>query len=294
MSYAIRNSLTLGVLLALVLATGAYWTAVHQAGRIDDLTAREASLAVELDKIQAVLTVYDSAVTRLGELKARWESRNQVVPMQDTAARTLAYLNDLVLAAGRRVTFDFLFKGHQANEGYNVNRYALEGEARFQNLCAFIWNLEHGRRFYTVDHLDVVYNERNVGEARWNWVTFRMAIQAYYEPNSKIEALPQDSRTLRVDLGTGNPFRPHITRTLPENRDGLFEVDGARLQGLTSEVAFVVDRDGERVLLREGDRVFMGRLATINLDRNLARFVLNKGGIVERHDLHVELTHASQ
>ena len=294
MTYAIRNSIGLGGMLVLVLASGIYWTVIRQASQIEAFRDREGALQVELEKIQTVLAVYDSTRTGLERLKTRWQSRTQVVPSEDTAARTLAYLNELARASGRGVNFDFLSKGSWNLGTHSVNAYGLEGEARFQNLCAFIWNLEHGRRFYTVDQLEIIYNERELGEPRWDWVTFKMAIRGYYEPDSRIEDLPQSVSLARADLGTGNPFRPHITRTLPANEKGLFEVEGARLEALTREVAFLVDRKGQQALLREGDRVFLGRLSTIDLDKNEARFVLNKGGIVERLELKVDFAGVRQ
>ena len=168
-----------------------------------------------------------------------------------------------------------------------VNVY-VRGDS-LSEFYAFIWYLERGHRFYTVDHLEIDYRERDVKSPHWDWVHFKMLFRAYFEPRSRIEDLPPVQTSARPLAKLRNPFRPLITATLPENRLGLFEVDGARLKGLAHNLAYLVDRTGEASVLREGDRVFLGKLSKIDIDANRVEFVLNKGGIWERLRLHVEI-----
>ena len=289
MSYARRNSIILGLLLVLTVSLGTYWTAVRQVDQIRTLGAREDALYTELERVNAVLAIYDSTLAGLNRLKARWQTRTQVVPPADSPARTLAYIDDVIRTARLSVSFDFLYKGVKDEGRCSVNRYAMEGEARFRDLYAFIWYLERGHRFYTVDHLEIDYRERDVKSPHWDWVHFKMLFRAYFEPRSRIEDLPPVQTSARPLAKLRNPFRPLITATLPENRLGLFEVDGARLKGLAHNLAYLVDRTGEASVLREGDRVFLGKLSKIDIDANRVEFVLNKGGIWERLRLHVEI-----
>ena len=293
MSYSLRNSIALGAMLLIVLGLGSYWAGVRQVAQIEALEGVEDDLEEDVMKIKAVLSIYDSTLADLNALRSRWASRTQVVPTNDTPAQTLSYLNELAVRSGSAMDFSFAYKGKRDEPSFSVNTYGLEGEARFETLYAFLWYLEHGRRFYTVDHLEVAYREPEARNSRWEWVRFKLALRAFFEPRSGIESSPTSTHVVCPNAKLHNPFRPLITRTLPENRLGLLDVERAHLQGLTQDLAFISDKNGEPVMLRQGDRVFMGRLSSIDIDRNRVEFVLNKGGLWERLALTVEMENST-
>ena len=85
-----------------------------------------------------------------------------------------------------------------------------------------------------------------------------------------------------------NLFAPLITRGLPPNVAGLPVVEGARLKIVTHDMVYLEDRGRKMHMLRTGDPVYLGRLASIDVMRNQAVFELNKGGIVEWVTLRIE------
>lgn len=289
MSYARRNSLILGILLVLVSGSGLYWTELRQAAQLKALQGRERERRAELDNINTVLGLYDSTQAHLARLQESWDARTQVVPTADSPAQTMEYLYEILKLPGAFVSFDLVYKGQKEGKGYSVNQYALEGIGHFENLQAFIWHLEHGWHFYTVDHLEIEYTEPDSGTytAEWERVHFEMFVRSFFAPGQAEEALP--AAQPQPEGRAPNPFLPLITQHLPANRLGLLEVEGARLRALTHDTAYLVDRQGRAHVLREGDRIFLGRLERIDIRRNRAWFVLNKGGIEERRALRVEL-----
>jgi Tfp pilus assembly protein PilO len=288
-SYALRNSLILIGLLVVVLAVGFYWVGVRQVAQVEALTATQEQVQGQLNDIHSVISIYDTTQAQLNSLKARSQARNQIVPPADTPAQTLAYLHELLALPGASVKFDFLYKGREDAAEYSMNQYALEGEGRFENLYAFTWHLEHGRRFYGVDHIEVEYVELEAEETGQNWVDFKLVFRSYFEPQSQVEELSPSKGTLRPDVLVRNPFRPLITQTIPPNLLGLFEVSGARLGGVTHDLAYLIDSRGQTYLLREGDRVYLGRLSKIDIVHNRVEFRLNLGGISERVVLEAEI-----
>ena len=288
MSYALRNSILLGILLVIFSAIGVYWVEVRWSKEVEVLEKREADLKSELRTINEVLSIYDTTHAKLNQLKARWQARKQIVPADDSPAQTLAYLYELLNPLA--VNFDFMHKGRSDNAEYSVNGYALQGEGKFEDIHAFIWHLEHGRRFHTIDRIQLDYTEPEGSKrsARWHWTKFVLLFRSYFEPGSRVEDLPASVESVNPDLGARNPFRPLITKTLPENRRGLFEAEGSRLRALTHNLAYLVDEKGTLHLLRKGDEVFMGKLDKIDIFANRVEFVLNKGGIWERVILEVE------
>lgn len=296
MSYALRNSLTIAVLLLVVLGGGYYWVGVRQVEQLESRQARYDELKAELEVVESILAIFDSTKAELDTLKARWQAQDQVVPATDTPDRTLAYLDELQKLAGGRLKFDFLFKVREDYERYSTNIYGVQGKGSFETLYSFLWHLEHGHNFYTVDRLQVVYREPDTGERGddWEWVQFSMVLRAYFQPSSRVENLPPSRGRPNPAPLALNYFRPLITRTLPPNTEGLLELDGALLKGLTNNTVFVEDRNRALHVLERGQRIYLGWLDRVDIRRNRAEFVLNKGGIWERVSLTVELNEESE
>lgn len=288
MSYAWRNTLIVGGLLVILAAGGFYWTQVLQVGKVEKLRERERELRTELDNANGILAMYDTTRAYLERQQERWSARTQVIPAVDSPAQTLDYLYQILKSPESFVSFDLVYKGQKDEKGYSVNRYALEGTGAFSKLHSFIWRLEHGRHLYAVDHLEVEYVEPDSGmyTAAWEQVRFKIFMRAFFAPGQTGEA-PAEA-PLPDGEAAPNPFLPLITQHLPENRSGFFEVEGARVKALTHDTAYLVDKKGRLHTLREGDRVFMGQLTRIEIQRNRVWFVLNKGGIEERVALKAE------
>jgi Tfp pilus assembly protein PilO len=290
MSYALRNSLILALLLVVVALLGAYWVEVRRAGQIKKLEARQAKLKKELEEVNAVLAVYDSTLAKLNHLQQRWQQRQYLVPAADTPAQTLAYLHEISSAPGAGVSFDFLYKGRVDQAGYSANAYALEGEGAFADFYGFLHRLERGRRFQAIDqlHLSQVEAEGQDPATRGGRMKFKMILRTYFSPGSPVEEPAMAQERNWPEPAVANPFQPLIASSLPGNHLGLFEVEGARLQGLAGNLAYLLDRRGRSHLLRKGDRVYLGRLDRIDVGAKLVEFLLDKGGIWERQTLKME------
>ena len=64
-------------------------------------------------------------------------------------------------------------------------------------------------------------------------------------------------------------------------------VRGSRLIGMTDNRVFVRDQTGRILSLKEGDRVYLGSLVSIDLQNKKATFNLDIGGIEEVVTLEV-------
>jgi hypothetical protein len=291
-SYALRNSLFTAALLLLVIGAGIYWVGVRKVEHLKALQATYAEARAELETANSVLAIHDSTQAELDALKERWRTQDQIVPASDSPDQTLAYLDELQKLAGRRLDFDFLFKVREDDEQYSTNIYGIQGKGRFASLYAFLWYLEHGHSFYTVDRLQLTFREPDSGvqSGDWLWIQFRMVVRAYFQPESRVEDLPPlGDEPVRESLALDS-FRPLITRTLPRNTDGLLVIEGAVLKGLTHDTAYMGDGEGGLHVLRKGDRIYLGWLDKIDILRNRAEFLMNRGGIWERLWLSVELS----
>jgi len=289
-SYALRNSIVLGLLLALLLGGGYYWIYVRQPKQRQALQAEQQRLNQQIASLSAVLATYDSLLAQLAALETRWQQRRWVTPETDTPDQTLAYLDSLVEQTDRNINFDFEYKGTKELPSYSYNTYTLRGEASFRTLYAFLWLLEHGTRLYTVERLQIDAGEEKgqAGADKAPMVGFAAVLRAFFTPGMP----PSDSlatpRPYRPALLESDVFMPLISKTLPENTAGLPDVFASRLTVLTHDTAYLLDREGQTHALRVGDPVYLGRLEAIDIYQNRAVFVLNKGGIWEWVTLRVE------
>ena len=80
-----------------------------------------------------------------------------------------------------------------------------------------------------------------------------------------------------------------IREGLPPNSEARVEVEKSTLRAITKSMAFVEDQAGELVTLGVGDRVYLGYLTEVNPAQSVAKFTLNKGGIVETVTMALEV-----
>ena len=85
-----------------------------------------------------------------------------------------------------------------------------------------------------------------------------------------------------------NIFYPLIRDDIPPNTDELLDVQTAQLLALIPDGAYVADASGKTHLLWEGDEVYLGYLTKIDYTTNDVKFVLNKGGVIEKVTLKLE------
>lgn len=305
MSYAVRNTVILGVLWLLGIAAGV----LYERRRTEELLRlkqREKQVAAKMEEVSGYVAVYEGVRQTLRQLQERWQGRPRALMAQDDPGRTFDYLNSILDNPEAFVTFDFTYVGRVDSTHYSQSTYTLSGDGDFSNLANFAWYIEHGQPFYAIANLDVRGNpgvktpviDPNVpvgGVAKamapeydWDRVQFNMTFRVYFSPNSQVRdtlfVLDQTPPPL-----ASNPFRPLIYDELPVNTKGLFEVDGARLRGVGYRKAFLVDKGGKLHVLREGDPVFLGTLSHVDQTRNRVEFLLNKGGIAEKVVLEVQL-----
>ena len=118
-------------------------------------------------------------------------------------------------------------------------------------------------------------------------VNYKISAAVYYASNADFA-----SKVLKENRLTPNPiydvFYPLIRNEIPPNTNKLLDVQNATLLALIPDGAFIADGQGTTYLLWEGDQVYLGYLTEIDFDNNTVRFILNKGGIIDKVDLTLE------
>jgi len=282
-SYALRNTLIIGVLLALVLSGGLYWVRNRLPKRIEALEERKKERKEYLEQLTRIYDVYSSIQSQLDSMRRARAGRRKALPSSAPPSVLLAYLDRLLRTDRSGLTFTFSFQTSVDRRDYGYTVCRLVGEGPFRDLYRLLWRIEHGEPLVKIASLRLQRTEKAFDNRKlYGWVSFELVLEAYYSPKYAAldEPWPIPSGDEIPDLY--NLFYPLVLPELPPNKEGLPEVEGAQLLAVVGDRIYIRDRKGRLVALREGDRVYLGRLLRVDPDRGKAVFLLNKGGILQK------------
>jgi len=109
---------------------------------------------------------------------------------------------------------------------------------------------------------------------------------------SRLFLRPAEFSTLLTVRQPGLPMNSRLFYPLihgiPPNTDELIDAEKSRLIGITNDKIFLMDQAGRLQELRVGDKVYLGSLSSIDQANESATFLLNKGGIIDKYQMHIE------
>ena len=100
MSYKVRNSILLGVLVLLIVGVGTYVRAFHMPKKERTITAEIKKIDEELSNTPNLIHEYNTLSETVAETKKRWESRNKEIPPEDLTGKTYDYFSGLIEKSG--------------------------------------------------------------------------------------------------------------------------------------------------------------------------------------------------
>ncbi len=287
MSYKIRNSVALGILLFLIVAVGSYIRAFNQPGKVKKIQATIKKIDDELQNTPNLVNQFNDLSATLNDTQKRWGSRNKIIPATDVTAESYAYFSHLIDISGP-IRLDMTYAGNTNKGSFGYNQYLLKGEGTFDNFYRFLWHLENGRRLYKINTIglrgvEVAPTDKKVGEVL---VTFDMGVQAYYSSVAELSSSLIE-RDLKPNALYVDPFTPGISSGLAPNLRGLVEVERSSLKAVIPGKAFVEDQAKAIRTLQEGDEVYLGYVTRIDPQNGKVECTLNKGGIIDRVELKI-------
>ena len=288
MSYKLRNSIALGILLFLILAVGTYIRAFHLPKKVKALETEVQKIDEELQNTPNLVNQFNDLSAILTDTQKRWESRNKDIPPADISSQSYAYFSRLIDLSGE-VKLNMVYTGTTMLGNYGYNTYGLRGEALFDNLYRFIWYLENDRRLYKIHTLSLKgvevapSIEYELGQVL---VTFDMTVHAYFSSVSELSS-SLGERSLTPNTLAVDPFTPVIAAGLPPNVRELVEVERSELKAVIPGKAFVLDQTNAIRTINEGDEVYLGYVTRVDPEGGRVECTLNKGGIIEKVEMKI-------
>lgn len=287
MSYKIRNSIVLGILLFLALGVGLYLRAFSLPRKADKIEKEIKSIDAQLQNTPNLVNQFNDLSATLTDTKKRWENRNKDIPPIDVTAQTYAYFSRLIDLSGD-VKLDMIYQNVQHKGSYGYNVYNLKGEAPFENFYRFVWYLENGRKLYKINSINVRGLEvaPKGDEEGQILVTYEMVVHAYFSSVAELASAPGE-RTITPNVLLVDPFDPVISSGISPNLRSMVEIERSDLKAVIPGKAFVLDQTNTIRTLSEGDEVYLGYVTKIVPEDGRIECTLNKGGIIEKVELRI-------
>lgn len=282
MSHAIRNTLILLLVLLFIAGSGyAYIHFIQKAeierleGSVSTLEQEYAQKSETAELVPLLREQYEAASAFIdGFDKTIFRNSNP-----DEVFRFLSILNEMA-----NVDFNFVFRDSTVTSDYGIIESEITGQGSYRGFVTLINAIENSEPVQKVSNISVAPVGQDGGYQNVNF-TFRLS------SNYDSQNIFQTVRTPGVGtMETGpfhNPYYPLI-RSVEPNVDNLVNVDNSRLVGVSSNQVFIIDQDGTMKTLRPNDRVYLGRLESINARQGNATFRLNRGGIIDVVTLEVQ------
>ncbi|MEM0962257.1 MAG: hypothetical protein AAGK21_06960 [Bacteroidota bacterium] len=296
MSNEVLNTIILSVLLAGAIGGGYYVTQKTQPAELAKIESEIEAIESQAANVEELMAREAVADAQAEETLARWNTRYKVLPTALASADVVAYLNALSARGFQRL--DLTLSGVTPEQMASYYTYQVTGEAYFESLFAFIWNIENGRGLYRVRDLSIKKVVTTIGGGEEEGpgrqvilAEFAFAVDAFFTTDPELSA-PRDAvepppEAFPARRAAVNPFFPFILEELPPNTDDLVEPETDPLVSVIGRTA-VFNREGQLRQLRTGDRVYLGRVSSIDPQRARVVIDFNRGGVRERVEIDLD------
>ena len=281
MSYGLRNTIILLVVLTTFIGGGWGYIYFFQQPKLEDLEQNVEQTQQELDQKQQKADQLPVLENQFKEATKFFNNYEKGLYPNSNEDNVYDFL-DRVSTGSAYTEFTFSFSDSTNYDKYGIISMQVTGQGYYRNVINFMRQIELSKPLNKVSGVTV--NPINELES-YGKVNYRFALESFYD---RVKLLGETDLTINNNLlgSVNNPFYPLI-RSVKENEDNLVNVESSDLLAISSDKIFLLDQQGIMQRLSEGDEVYLGQLSSINIDEGTASFTLNKGGIVERVTLQV-------
>jgi Tfp pilus assembly protein PilO len=275
MSYALRNTLILLTTLILMGLGGYAYIAWTMDEQIEELEKVIASKETELTQLSSKANDYLIIQERHTTIKYQAENATKELLRDNNVATIFDYLREI--NSGPSFTgMNFSLRDSVLNADHGIVRVAVDGSGEYGNFYNFLLILEQSKPIARITDIRIApLNETPA----LSDIQFQMNVQFYYARGAT-KSNPDMLVNSRIPARLFNPMYP-LVHEVPTNDLNLPNVDQSRLVGLTGSGAYIIDQNGEFMFVPVGNRVYLGRLQSVDPSRNTATFTLNRGGIAD-------------
>ena len=283
MSYGIRNTLIMLVVLVLIYGSGYAYMHFVQKPEIERLELRVSSLEGEYNQDKQTADMVPMLREQYSQSRQFIDNYDKTIFRNDNPDEVFRFLT--ILNNMSNLSFNYIFQDSTITDDYGVIRSEISGSGSYRGLMTFINAIESSEPVQKLNNLTI----SPVGlDGGYQNVNFTFTLNSNYDTHNIFDSPERTPGIATRNLSSNhNPFFPLI-RSIEPNVNDLPDVDNSRLIGLSSSAVFLLNQNGRMITLRQNDRVYLGRLETINVREGKATFRLNRGGIIDLVTLEVQ------
>lgn len=288
MNRKLKNTVSLAVVLVVLAALGFGYLYIFQGPKIKAQETKINDLKAQEFDTESLNQQLREKIERARSLDSVLAARKFNIPKDISPLHFYEFMNEAqkLLEPESRVNIEFIETVPEKE--FFFHKYVINGICSFIDLYQLIYALEQSKELKKIKNLTLLnFVDPNSDKDPRFLVNFTFTLLVYFSNNDRfttVDYVEHDLRTHdRYDI-----FSPLVSTNVPLNTEGLVDVQGARVLAVVPEGVFLADVKGETYLLAEGDKVYLGYLTKINFEDNSAKFILNKGGIVETLVLSIE------
>lgn len=288
MNRKLISTLMLALIFVLIAIGGSAYTYYYQGGIIEKNQK-------ELKDLQINSLDTEELNYELNELKHKVEAldsilaaRKYIIPQNIPQSNFFKFINNISSNFSDNSFVNLEYVGAGEGDNFPSYLYTMKGTSEFNDLFKLIYAVEQSKELKKI----VKGNLNNFVEVDEDGyphylVSYDMQVKVFYADNDLYASSQYDENQIESSA-VYNIFYPLIREEIPPNNNGLLDVQSATLLALIPDGAYLSDASGKTHLLWEGDEVYLGYLTKIDYIQNEVRFILNKGGIIEKVALKLD------
>ncbi len=238
MSYALRNTLILLVVLLLIGSSGFLFIRFYQQPKIEQLEEEVASLQTDYDQKKAI-------ADQLPELEAKFEESRTFIDNFDKTLfrssnpdRIYRYLS--LLSDTAPIEFDYVFSDSTSSDRYGIVISQLSGRGPYTSVLNFLTRIENSEPVQKIEQL--VISPVNDAE-EYSYVSFTLRLSSYYDRLNYFDVSGTPGISGQIAFASYNPFFPLI-RDVEPNTENRINVENSQLVGIGNGIVYLLAQSG--------------------------------------------------
>jgi hypothetical protein len=288
MTRKLKNTLALiGLLLFILIAGGAY-ILIFQRGELSAKEDKLRELKANDYNTEQLTLQYEDLYKRAMTLDSVLASRKFNIPQNLSSVKFYDFVTQLTNGLTEDTRVDVEYGEQKQERDFYYYEYKVKGSAPYNDLYKFIFGIEQSKELKKITSINLGSLVKNDNlEGPKFLVNFTLVVHVYYSSDNRFAT----AEFVENDLSARplyDSFYPLLRNDIPSNTEGLLDVQGAKLLALVPEGAFLTDATGGTFLLWEGEPVYLGYLTSIDYKNNKVKFIINRGGVIEKVELFLE------
>jgi len=288
MTRKLKNTFALvGLLLFILIAGGAY-ILIFQRGELSAKEEKLRELKANDYNTEQLNLQYEDLYKRSVVLDSVLAARKFNIPQNLSSVKFYDFVTRLTNRLSEDTKVDVEYGEQKQERDFYYYEYNVKGVAPYNDLYRFIYGIEQSKELKKITSINLgslVKNEKEEGPKFL--VAFTLVVHVYFSNDNRFAT----AEFVENDLAARplyDAFYPLLRNDIPSNTEGLLDIQGAKLLALVPEGAFLTDATGNTFLLWEGEPIYLGYLTSIDYKNNKVKFIINRGGVIEKVELYLE------